>query len=233
MSKSNASGIVLLLCIVFITLFGFVDIFRTEGFQFTRLMLPMMILIMIFTKLYGIFWINLKGKGFWFADGIKGTVIQGPVGLDNDRIKYYVAVCSSYVSPEREKNRMRGISWFADKTSATVTLEIVDRSHKFTNIPDKNCGDPSGCIKYFGSVNGIPIEDEQKILMDEIGQSRNMVVRLNTIIKSLDNEVSQLSQAENKVTATVAQRLKSMVRDLKGTTQIVGAYGQPPKGDGF
>ena len=232
MDNNDAFGFFLLFAFLFPIFIAFIDITRTKGFQFTSIMLPVILLIMIFVKFWGVFWVNLKGKGFMFSDGIKGTIVKGPVMLDGDRMKYYVAVYRQYLTPETKTRRTKGGYWFSDILSGVITIPVVDRVNRFKDIPAKNCGDPSGCVTYYGSVNGLPIQDSIKGIVEENDVYRNMVVKLNTIIKTLDNETRQLAQDENKQTSAVAQRLKSLVRDLKGQTTMVTPFtGMPPNNE--
>lgn len=190
------------------------DTIRTQALRPSAVIVPFCMGSLILMCDFGVFAMPLKGRGFMTATGIKGTLVSAPRGIDNDRMKYRVAFGKHYVSSEVKERTDGATYWILDLFRGTVTIDIIDRATRFRELAPNNCEDPKGCIVYDGSINGLAIEDYKAIAQKEIDSLRYMVNKQNTIYRTMLRDVEILSQNENKDVAKMAQRLKSMTRDL-------------------
>lgn len=230
--KSSVHGIVLLVILIALVIYTYIEIFRTQGYQFIAIALPSLILVWSFTINFGKFWNRIKGKGFITRTGIKGTIMGKQFRVDNDRMGYYVCFFTEDVDDKMRELRVGGFYSFLDMLSGRVTIPMIGRVHQFRDLGAYS-EDTSGCIEFDGSVSGTPLPPERQLQLDRETAMRNSIVAMNSLISKAWFEVEVLSQMENKQTAKVAQRLKSMVRDLKGNVQqILQSGGYPPMNQG-
>ncbi len=218
MNEGAAVGMILLVVLFFTLGYAAYDTFKTEGLRITALMLILFLVCIYFMADYGIFAMPLKGKGFVTKTGVKGTLVGAPIAVDNDRMKYNVAFGKHYVS-KAVKQRVDGVMfWVLDFFRGTVTVPIVDKVTRFRELPPNNSEDPKGCIIYSGSINGVPLENSEEIIIKEMESLRKMVNYQNTIMRTMNRELSTLAENENRDVAKTAQRLKSITRDF-GSSQ--------------
>lgn len=227
MSDEKITAYVTLFMVVGVVLFAVYDIFKNEGLRITAIMLPLMYFTVKFMNNYGVWSLWLKGKGFYFKSGIKGTIVQGPIPVQNNRVKYLVSVYAGYLSNEKKRQAIGGFWHFYTLISQRIVIPIIGKSNEFEDLPAENCDDPRGCIVYYGSPNRTPIYDENSDLREKISLKEHQLTTLRTIMKEVNIEIETLSKSHNKHIASAAKTIKGIVNQVQKPPVIVtpGAQG--------
>lgn len=222
--KVNYAGIIGILIFSVVMVISLINILTAKQFQFSAFIMSFFLVMIYVMPEYYPLMINFKYKGFIFMTGIKGTVVKKDY-LDNDRIRFIVSIVKSYINNDNF-NEGSGIGGFFNKFAGTVEIEVVDKASNFIDIPSKFCDDPSGCILYNGSPNNTALMPVFELNKRQAQEYHEMYTQLNTITERLYKEATLLAQQGNKVFSETAQKLRSIVRDMKGNT-FVGGMGFP------
>lgn len=221
-NEGKLTGFMMFFLFIGAIIFTLYDIFRTDGIRITAFLLPIFVLSINFMNRYGIWSIWLKGKGFQWKTGVKGTIVRGPYPVDNKRIKYFVSVYGGYLSDEKKKHALGAFWYFYFLVSQRVIIEVVDYAHKFKEIPSQNCDDPRGVVTYDGSPNDTPVWDLDSYLQQENEILHHRIGIVQTGMKNVNLELETLANSRDRNVVKVARTIKSIMTQVDKPIIISG-----------
>lgn len=221
-SEGKVTGWVMFFFFVFVLLFTLYDVFRTEGLRVTAFLLPVFLVSINFMNKYGIWSVWLKGKGFMFKTGVKGTVVRGPFVVDNRRLKYYVSVYGGFLSDEAKKDALGHFWYFYYLVSQRVVIPIIAERSKFRELESRYCDDPRGCIIYHGSPNETEVYDEYESMSKEVDALHHRLGTYETAIHKLNLENETFANSQDKNVVKVARIIKSITSQVDKPIIVAG-----------
>lgn len=221
-SEAKITGYLLFFMFVAAIIFTLYDIFRTEGLRLTAFLLPLFMIMTMFMNKYGIWSTWLKGKGFLFKTGLKGTIVKGPFPIDNRREKYYVSVYGGFLSDEKKKHALGGLWYFYFLVSQRIVIEVVGKKDQFYELKSGECDDPRGCVVYHGSPNDTPVHDEYEELRSMVSLLENRIGVYETVVKNINLELQTFSNTQDQQLARVARTIKSITSQIDKPIIVTG-----------
>lgn len=218
--KDNVTGYLMFFVFLTTVILIVYDMFKKEGVNPMDLIPSFIVFSIIFMNNYGVFSTWIKGKGFMFRTGLKGTLVSGPWPIDNYRSTCNVSVKIMYCSDKVKQRALGGFWKFYSLLSQNIVIEITDFKDKFHELEKSE--DPKGCIDYKGSLNGGEIWDEFSWINIEMDRMRHELVSYKTILKHVNLQVETLAQSQDKGIVHAAHKIKSVMSNIERPIIIAG-----------
>ena len=211
----GVSGVIL---VVFFLLYAVFDNPSASWqIKFVTIILPLFAFIINLMRDYGDYLAFFpKGKVVITASGLVGTLVGTPKALFGGMESRFVAFPMEKVPEDIRKQRAGGLHLLLDTFAATITIEIKDRSSKWTDFPDYDLENEDGTCFYAGRLDGGDIKNPDILFgWAEVERLHTQISYLTTVHNKLENQVATLANTQLHDIKQMSQFLGDVANDVK------------------
>lgn len=202
---------------------GFIiyDIFRNPYARVVSILLPCSVFLLNFHHLWGD-WIPLRrGPQVNTMSGISGTQVGQPIqeygGFETRR----VAFPRDLIQKDIKEQRQKGMTWFFDFVSGTITLEIQAKSWQWVEITQDDLENPNGCILFLGRIDGGDLKNPDVLIpAKQLERQSTIISYVFTAMAKLEEQVANIANVKNLDAEQMAQHLQSIADKVKNVKII-------------